>query len=220
MHFDKIELYFQYSLMLVRGVLCQLVHFKVPKLLFMGRGARIYGFSHLRFRQPMKLGNHSTIDLRFTNKVVIGSHFVLGDFSTMRASGSQKFKCQKLLIGNHVTFGPYSCIGGGFGLSIGNDVMAGPYVSIHPENHIFRDLNTPIRKQGINGVGIKIGSDIWIGTKATILDGARVADGSIIAAGALVVGSFPPLSILGGLPARVLKKRGSESPVVRPEGGA
>ena len=52
-----------------------------------------------------------------------------------------------------------------------------------------------------------IGNDVWIGTRATILPGTRLGDGVIVGAGAVVGGEIPPYSIIGGNPARVLRRR-------------
>lgn len=53
---------------------------------------------------------------------------------------------------------------------------------------------------------IVIGEDVWIGANVTILKGARIGSGSVVAAGAVVTrGEYPPRSILGGNPARVIR---------------
>ena len=90
---------------------------------------------------------------------------------------------------------------------MGSDVIVGNFVSMHSQNHNFDDLNVPIRLQGVNSNGIFIGNNIWIGAKATILDGTKIGDGSIIAAGAVVKGEFPQNSIIAGVPAKVIKIR-------------
>ena len=54
---------------------------------------------------------------------------------------------------------------------------------------------------------IKIGNDVWIGAKAIILSGTTIGDGSIIAAGSVVSGKIEPYTIVGGNPAREIKKR-------------
>ena len=78
---------------------------------------------------------------------------------------------------------------------------------MHSENHNYSQNSLPIRLQGVNRKGIKIGNDCWIGAKVTILDGAEIGNGCIIAAGAIVKGKFPPESIIGGIPARVIRSR-------------
>lgn len=83
-------------------------------------------------------------------------------------------------------------------LEIGDDTIFGNYVSIHPENHNYHNTNIPIRLQGVNGVGVKIGKNCWIGAKVTILDGTIIGDNSVVAAGAVVRGQFPDNCVIGG----------------------
>ena len=52
-----------------------------------------------------------------------------------------------------------------------------------------------------------IGNDVWIGSNATILQGVHVGDGAVIAAGAVVTKDVPAFSIVGGVPAKVIKYR-------------
>jgi virginiamycin A acetyltransferase len=55
--------------------------------------------------------------------------------------------------------------------------------------------------------GIIIGNDVWIGLNVTILRGVKIGDGAIVAGGAVVTKDVPPYSIVGGVPARVIKQR-------------
>jgi len=67
---------------------------------------------------------------------------------------------------------------------------------------------TFVKKNYFNEVGqVEIGNDVWIGYKATIMDNITIGDGAIIAAGAVVTRDVEPYTIVGGVPARVLKKR-------------
>lgn len=52
-----------------------------------------------------------------------------------------------------------------------------------------------------------IEDDVWCGANVTILKGVTIGRGSIVAAGAVVTKSFPPYSIIGGVPAKLIKKR-------------
>lgn len=54
---------------------------------------------------------------------------------------------------------------------------------------------------------VKIGNDVWIGEDVTILSGAQIGDGVIIGAKSLVRGTHPPYSIIGGVPARMIRFR-------------
>jgi acetyltransferase-like isoleucine patch superfamily enzyme len=77
-----------------------------------------------------------------------------------------------------------------------------------PANHRFDDVNRPIWTQGESRIGIRIEDGVWIGANATILDGCTVGEGSVVAAGAVVTRDVPPLSVVAGVPARVVRMRG------------
>ena len=54
---------------------------------------------------------------------------------------------------------------------------------------------------------VKIGNDVWIGTRAIITDGVTIGDGAIVAAGAVVTKDVEPYTIVGGVPAKPIRKR-------------
>lgn len=92
-------------------------------------------------------------------------------------------------------------------ITIGNDVLIASFVSMIATNHNFSHANIPIRLQGLTDAAITIGNDVWIGTKAIILSGVTVGTGSIIGAGAVVTKDVPEYSIVGGVPATVIRHR-------------
>jgi acetyltransferase-like isoleucine patch superfamily enzyme len=195
----------EFFLMLVRGLFYQITHFKFVGIILLGKSVEIKGMKNMKIKGVMKLDDYASIDARFCSILEIGNNFSLGKFSILRASGSD-FQCPGIFIGSNVSFGPYCYIGGGCGLTIKDNCLFGPSIQIHPENHNFNDLSKPIREQGVNGVGIKIGSNCWIGARNTILDGAQVDNNVVFGALSLVTrGKYLNNSIYYGSPAKLKK---------------
>lgn len=132
----------------------------------------------------------------------------MGFHTHVELTGSVHLIGKGMKIGNNVGLGTHGHYGSGAGfLEIGNDTIFGNYVSIHPENHNYKDKKFPIRLQGVNSKGgVKIGNNCWIGAKVTILDGTVIGDNCIVAAGAVVKGIFPENVMIGGIPAKIIKR--------------
>lgn len=112
----------------------------------------------------------------------------------------------RLSVGNRSQLGSNARLNGD--ITIGNDVLMGPDVVMMATSHEFARLDIPINLQGAKEENpIVIGDDCWIGTRAIILPGVHIGKHCVVAAGAVVTRSFPDRSILGGVPARLLKTR-------------
>jgi len=115
--------------------------------------------------------------------------------------------------GGHIRFGddctvnPYTMVYGHGGLEVGDGVRIAAHCVIIPSDHVMDDPEVPIFQQGVVARGIQIGDGVWIGCRAVILDGVRVGEGSVIAAGAVVKNDVEPYTIVGGVPAKLLKRR-------------
>lgn len=100
---------------------------------------------------------------------------------------------------------------------IGKKVIFGPHPTIITGDHrtdiigkYIMDIEDQDKfENGINKYDspVIIEDDVWCGANVTILKGVRIGKGSIVAAGAVVTKSFPPYSIIGGVPAKLIKKR-------------
>lgn len=102
--------------------------------------------------------------------------------------------------------GPRSEITGG--VSLGRYSMIGPGVKIVGNDHVFLTVGTPIIFSGRPEFkNTLIGRDAWIGAGSIILAGIRVGDGAIVAAGSVVVKDVGDFEIVGGNPAKLIKKR-------------
>jgi acetyltransferase-like isoleucine patch superfamily enzyme len=172
----------------------------------LGRGARVRSSRKLRTAGGLiRIDEYCLIDCLSREGISVGRNFKLGAYSRMIVSGSIADLGKGIAIGDNVGIGEFAYIGGAGGVVIGADCIIGQYLSVHPENHSFSDPDRLIRDQGVNRQGIKVGPGCWIGAKVTILDGVSIGKGSVIAAGSVVTSSFPDRSVIGGVPARLIK---------------
>ncbi|MBU3126733.1 acyltransferase [Clostridium tagluense] len=86
-------------------------------------------------------------------------------------------------------------------IKIGNDVIIADQVTIRDS-----DNHNVIYEGFEQSKPINIGNHVWIGMKSTILKGVTIGDGAIIAAGAIVTKDVPACCLVGGIPAKVIKK--------------
>ena len=88
------------------------------------------------------------------------------------------------------------------GITIGDDVLVGHNCVIATLNHAM----DPERRADMIPAPVKIGDKVWIGANVTILQGVTIGDGAVIAAGAVVNKNVPARTIVGGIPAKVIKE--------------
>lgn len=111
----------------------------------------------------------------------------------------------KIHISNNCSINYNSVLYGHFGLYIGQNTRIAANSVIIPANHKF-DKNISITEQGIEGLGIYISEDVWIGANCTILDNVSIGQHSVIGAGAVVTRNIPSNSVAIGVPAKVIRK--------------
>lgn len=110
-------------------------------------------------------------------------------------------------IGKNCSINPYTILYGHGNLKIGNNVLIAAHTVIIPANHNFENINLLICEQGLTKKGIVIEDNVWIGSGCKILDGVNIGFGAIIAAGAVVTKNVESNTIVGGIPAKVIKTR-------------
>ena len=86
--------------------------------------------------------------------------------------------------------------------------MMGPNCFILDVNHKISDVSRPMCQQGMTEKKTtRIGNDVWIGRDVHMTAGRTIADGSVIAMRTVLTKDFPPYSIVGGNPAKLIRYR-------------
>ena len=108
---------------------------------------------------------------------------------------------QNITIGKNVFINSGSCFQDQGGIEIGDNVLIGQQVVLATLNH---DL-LPQKRANMTPAPIKIGNGVWIGAHATVLAGVSVGNGAVVAAGAVVTKDVPANTVVGGVPAKIIK---------------
>lgn len=200
-----------FSLALSRGIMRIKGFFSGVKnggMLFVGKNVTLKARAMLRIGKGVTIHQGSYIDALSTEGIVFGDNVSAGRNTRIECTGNLQVIGKGMKAGNNVGLGSDNFFGAAGGIEIGDDCILGNFISFHSENHKYNDPSVPIRLQGVTRIGIKIGKNCWIGSKATILDGAVVGDGCIIAAGSVVkAGTYEADGIYGGVPAKFIRKR-------------
>ena len=203
-----ISLCMRYGFMIIRGKCFSLGRKNISNSVFVGKHVKTLEKGYLVIGDKTKIHDGVYIDALSKNGVVMGDRVVIGRNTRIECTGSLESIGLGVKIGNRTTFGSDCYFGAAGGIEIGDDVVAGQYIRFHSENHNFNDLDTLIRDQGVSHKGIKIGKNCWIGAGVVFLDGSELGDGCVVAANAVVNKKFESNSVIAGIPARVISKRG------------
>lgn len=190
------------AITLLRGLL------RFRHRVFVESNVKVRGKGRLVLGRYVTLQEQVRIDAVSENGVSLGDRTKIGAYTHIRCTNHLALLGKGVQIGRDCGIGQFSFIGAAGGVTIGDNVIMGQYVSFHAQQHVFDQPGKPIREQGATAEGITIEPDVWVGAKVTFLDGTHIGSHSVVAAGAVVKGVFPPNSIIGGVPARVIKKIG------------
>lgn len=159
--------------------------------------ARIY------LRKCTRLGKMVSVN----GKPVIGNsgEMILGDevrvWSTIVQAKLYTGKNGKLIVGRNARLNGVH-IDARELVQIGENVRIAPYTIILDSD--FHDLKDHFASGESKPVIIE--DDVWLATRCTILKGVRIGKGAVVGAGAVVTRDVPPHSVVGGVPARIIKK--------------
>jgi len=187
----------------LRGVFYRLI-------LHMDGLAAIESRVRLRFADHIKLGNGVYLDEgtylhACPQGIEIGPRSIVMHGAVLHVYNFRELPQSGIKIGSDSLIGEYSVIRGQGGVKIGDRVYTSPFTQIIAVNHVFDDPNRPFVDQGITAEGIVIEDDVWLGAGAIITDGVRVGKGAVVAAGAVVTKDVAPHTVVGGVPAKLIK---------------
>ncbi|MBE0411230.1 MAG: acyltransferase [Anaerolineales bacterium] len=185
-------------------------------ILKMDGWAAIENGVRLRFANHIHLGHGAYLDQgtylhACPRGIDIGANTLVMHGAVLHVYNFREIPHSGISIGKDSLIGEYNVIRGQGGVQIGDRVYTSPMVQIVAVNHVFNDAQRPFIEQGITAEGIVIEDDVWIGSGAIITDGVRVGRGAVVAAGAVVTQDVPPHSVVGGVPARVIKEISQET---------
>ena len=149
-----------------------------------GKGSKIYG--SVRMDTPPY------------RRFALGQHSVVESYSCINNAVGD------VVIGDHTRIGIHNTIIGP--VTIGNHVNLAQGITVTALNHNFDDTKKRIDEQGIATKPVVISDDVWIGANAVILPGVTIGRHVVVAAGAVVTKDVPDNTIVGGVPATIIKK--------------
>ncbi len=155
----------------------------------------------------------------YIKNVVTAPNIFIGNYTYYDDTHApEDFETNNVLF-NYPEFGDKLVIGKFCAIASGTKFIMGPAnhrissFTTYPF-HVFGGLwqeNTPPHLSQLPHKGdIRIGNDVWLGRECTVMPGAEIGDGSIAAACSVITGKFPPYSLIGGNPARLIRRRFNE----------
>ena len=179
-------------------------------ILHMQGTAAIESGVRLRFANHIRLGHGSYLDQGVylhacPGGIEIGPGTIVMHGAVLHVYNFRDLPHAGIKIGRDSLIGEYCVIRGQGGVQIGDRVYTSPFTQIIAVNHVFDDPGRSFVDQGITAEGIVIEDDVWLGSGAIITDGVRIGKGAVVAAGAVVTADVAPHTVVGGVPAKLIK---------------
>lgn len=117
------------------------------------------------------------------------------------------FKGANLTIGEEFEINDFCHIACNKKIEIGNDVLIASKVFITDHDHLISEFREAPKRTGLDSKEVKIGNRVWIGENVSILKGVKIGSDCVVAANSVVTKSFEDGAIIGGTPAKLIRKR-------------
>ncbi|MDC3073474.1 acyltransferase, partial [Prochlorococcus sp. AH-716-O13] len=168
--------------------------FALRSLYYNKRSAK--SFLNNRFETGLKIEYPKNLELGSSSYFGYGCKIYASEFSKVSIGSNCEFNSNVMINAR-----------GGGSILIGNNVLIGPNVVLRSSDHAFDKLQENITNQGMKDGNILIKDNVWIGSNCVLLQNITIGEGSVVAAGAVVTKDIEPYSVVGGVPAKVIKKR-------------
>ena len=165
----------------IRGIAYKFLFKDCGKNIRIDRGVTILGFQNITLGDNVSFMKNSYIYAHDDGVLKIGDNFTLNSNSQLGASFG------KIVIGNNCAIAP-NCV-------------------LRASNHNFSNPNIPFREQGHTYGEIILEDDVWVSSNCVITANTKIGKSSIIGAGSVVTKDVEPYSIMGGVPAKLIRKR-------------
>lgn len=156
-----------------------------------------------------KKGKNALVRSRTRMDVVPFNFFAIGENSTIEDFSTVNNGMGPVVIGNNSRVGMSNVVIGP--VTIGNYVIIAQNVVMSGLNHSYQDIDVPTSQQKCTIAEIKIEDEAWIGANAVITAGVTIGKHAVVAGGSVVTKDVLPYTIVGGNPAKVLKKYNFET---------
>ena len=150
-------------------------------------------------------GRGLQIQIGKRGQVRFGRFVWIGDGTKIRCHEGEVIIGDKTVLGQECTISAYKHV------RIGEQCVIADRAMFIDFDHGMAEVERTIREQGIYKRDVDVGSNVWIGYGACVLRGVRVGDNAVIGTNAVVTADVPANTVVGGIPAKVIRMREAPS---------
>jgi acetyltransferase-like isoleucine patch superfamily enzyme len=166
-----------------------------------------YGLLKLRYGRRLQTDGICFICPGVKLEIGRGARLRIGRWAWIGHGGKIRVHEGEVSIGAKTVIGQECTISAFQSVSIGRECILADRVMLIDFDHGVTEVDRPIRLQGIYKRDVRVGHNVWMGYGACILRGVTIGDNSIIGTSSVVTKAFPANSVLGGIPARLIRMR-------------